>query len=49
MTNQEWLATLTKEECWETLDWMLHDYGKRYIDTRLAVMEWLGEPHDDSQ
>lgn len=29
------------EEIYEFLNWLLHDYGMRFTDTRLAVIAWL--------
>lgn len=41
MTNQQTLATLSAEEFYDKIMWLLHDYGKRYSDSRLAIIEWL--------
>ena len=46
MTNKEWLTTLSKETWWEVVhEWLFHEYGMQWTDTRLAVMEWLEEEH----
>ena len=45
LTNKEWLATLPKETWWEVCDWLLHEYGKSWTDTRLAVMDWIDQEH----
>lgn len=45
MSNKEWLATLTAEEWWETIHRIFYDYGRRWTDTRLAVLDWLEEEH----
>ena len=46
MTNKEWLATLPKETWWEVVyEWLLHEYGMAWNNSRLAIMDWLEEPH----
>ena len=45
MTNREWLATLSTEDWWKTVYWLIFDYGMGYTDTRIAVMNWLDEKH----
>lgn len=47
MTNKEWLATLTAEEWYNKVDWLFHDYGKRYDNTWLAILAWLEEEHNN--
>ena len=47
MTNKEWLATLSPNEWYKKVHWLFHEYGKRYTDTYLAVIEWLEEEHID--
>lgn len=41
MTNKEWLSTLPAHEWYQTIHWLYHVYGKRWTDTRLAIMDWL--------
>ena len=46
MTNKEWIATLPKETWWDVVhEWLFHEYGMQWIDTRIAVMKWLEEEH----
>lgn len=40
MTNQQTLATLSADACYSMIMWML-DYGKKFDDSRLAIIEWL--------
>ena len=40
MTNQQTLATLSAGACYSMIMWML-DYGKKFADSRLAIIEWL--------
>ena len=47
MTNQEKLSTITAEEFYDKIMWLLHEYGKRYADSRLAIMEWLDSEVED--
>lgn len=47
MTNKEWLATLSAEVWFDVIDWLYHDYGKRYTDSRQAIIEWLDMEHTD--
>lgn len=46
MTNKEWLATLSSEDCCRVIDWLWHEYGRGYTDTRRAVIEWLDMRHN---
>lgn len=43
MTNKEAMCHLTDEQFFAKIEWLLHDYGRNYIDTRIAVIEWLGK------
>lgn len=46
MTNKEWIATLPKETWWDVVhEWLFHEYGMQWTDTRFAVMEWLEKEH----
>lgn len=47
MTNKDWLATLSPEKWWETVEWLFHDYGRCYTDTRIVVIEWLNKEHKE--
>lgn len=47
MTNKEWLATLPAQEWYLAVHWLFHEYGKRYDNTYLAIIEWLDEKHND--
>ena len=45
-SNKEWLATLPKETWWDVVhEWLFHEYGRQWTDTRIAVMDWLEEEH----
>ena len=41
LTNQQYLADLPPEECYDVIYWLFHDYGRRYNDTRHAVIDWM--------
>ena len=39
--ERNFLSGLTTEEQYNKINWLLHDYGMRYTDTRQAVIYWL--------
>ena len=41
MTNKEWLATLSPQEWYMAVNWLFHNYGRRYDNTYLAIIAWL--------
>lgn len=41
MTNQQYLATVSVDDCYEIINWVMHDYGRRYTNTPMAVKSWL--------
>ena len=41
MTNQEKLATLTPEKCYEKMLWLITSYGKRFMQSDIGIIEWL--------
>lgn len=45
MTNKEWMTTLTAEQFWEVMMWLIKDYGRRFTHTQLAVISWLDSEH----
>ena len=45
MSNKEWMATLTAEQFYDVMEWLMQNYGRRYSHTQLAVIAWLDEPH----
>jgi len=47
MTNQEYLSICQPEEAYALFEWLMHDYGRNYTDTRCAVIEWLKKEHVD--
>lgn len=49
ITNQEKLSTITAEEFYDKIWWLLHEYGKRYTDSRLAIIEWLQAESEDKK
>ena len=46
MTNKEWMSTLTAEQFYDAIMWLVRDYGFRFNNTRLAIITWLDEPHE---
>ena len=45
MNNQQWLATLPANEWFMKVHWLWFIYGRRYTDSRMAVLDWLQEEH----
>lgn len=46
MTNKEWLATVDSQKWYSVVHcWLFHEYGKRFDNTYLAVLEWLDKKH----
>ena len=41
MRNQEYIAGMRPDDAYKVLDWVMHDYGKRFINTPFAVINWL--------
>ena len=45
LTNLHHLATLSPEDAYAVIKWLMTDYGLGYSDTRGAIIAWLGEPY----
>lgn len=45
MTNKEWMATLTAEQFYDEMMWLIRDYGFRFNNTRLGIIDWLDQPY----
>ena len=41
MTNQEMLAKIPADKCYEKIMWLITNYGKRFIQSSTGVIEWL--------
>ena len=41
ITNQEYIANLPPEKFWDSIVWLQREYGKRYADSRRAILDWL--------
>lgn len=41
MTNKEWLATLTTEECYEVLHWLFTVHTYSVNNSKKAIIQWL--------
>ena len=46
MINKEWLSTPDAERFFETMMWLIKNYGMRFDSTKLAIIAWLNEPHE---
>ncbi len=49
MTNKEWISVISSEKATDILDWVFHEYGRRFISTRSGVIEWLDAEHVGSE
>lgn len=45
MTNKEWMATLTAEEWYDVMIWLMHEYAPRWTHSRISIITWLDEKH----
>lgn len=41
MTGKEYLLDKTEEQMHDLMKWLFYDYGLRYTDSRIAIIEWL--------
>ena len=41
MTGKEYLLDKTEEEIYDLMKWLFYDYGLRYTNSRIAIIEWL--------
>ena len=48
MTNKAWLATLTDEQCYDEFK-KAEQIALWDINSRLAMIEWLGKEHVDEK
>lgn len=46
MTNKEWMSTLTAEQFYDEMMWLVRVFGFRFNNTRLGIIDWLDEPHE---
>lgn len=45
MTNKEYLLTLSDKELAQKILWLVHCYGYKFNDSKLAIEQWLSEEH----
>ena len=38
MNNQEWMATLDPSVWYYVYNWLMHDYGQRFNNSRSAII-----------
>lgn len=43
MTNKEWMATLTAEQFYDKMMWLVRDFGFRFNNSRLGIIDWLDQ------
>ena len=49
MTNQERLATLSPEECYDKMHWLFFKYALQYTVSRDSIIDWLKSEADPDQ
>ena len=49
MTNKEWMATLTAEQCYDVMWWLFHEFAAYSNHTRYAIIGWLDEEHKSAK
>ena len=49
MTNKEWMVTLTAEQFYNKMMNLIYNYGFKFDNTRLAIINWLDEPHESEE
>ena len=49
MTNKEWMATLTAEQCYDVMWWLFHEYAFRFTHSQMAIVGWLDEEHKSAE
>ncbi len=47
MKNKDWLATLSEQEFYDKLKEVEYTKGKMCTDTRMYMISWLEEDHDE--
>ena len=45
MTNKEWMSTLTAEQFYDEMMWLVRDFGFQFNNSRLGIINWLGQPY----
>ena len=45
MTNKEWMATLTAEQFYDEMMWLVRDFGFQFNNSRLGIIDWLDQPY----
>ena len=49
MSGKDYMTTLSSEELYDLLDWLMHIYARGYSDSRLAIIQWLDTEYTDEQ
>ena len=45
MTNKEWMSSLTAEQFYDKMIWLVRDFGFRFTNSRLGIIDWLDQPY----
>lgn len=43
------LKDLDAEQLYDKIIWLFHDYGKRFTDSRTAIIEWLNSEAEQKE
>ena len=43
------MATLTAEQFYDEMMWLVRDFGFRFNNARLGIIGWLDEPHESEE
>jgi len=41
VTNQQTLAEMTPEECYNVMYWLFHTYSWQWNDSKQGIIQWL--------
>lgn len=47
MTNREWMQTLTDEEFYDAMVYVVTKLSFAYTNSRLGIIEWLSSEHQE--
>lgn len=48
-TNKQMLSQMESEQLYDKMVWLFQDYGKRFTDSRTAIIEWLNSEGNEDK
>ena len=48
MLNKDWVGTLSPNDFYIVIDWLLHKYARQYSDSAIAAGCWLAKVYDEN-